>query len=459
MISFAFDYELQKLNLDGKLSSLSIDDDTSAFTLPLWVIDIDAAEYHSAKHTILGEKPSELLAAKRFFFILFIVILALTLKIPNLWSDTPISGEALLGLEGFDRVILRLIDKYGVPGASLAVSYNGKLILARGYGYAKKSLMEKIPVQPQSRFRFASMSKPLTATGIMLLIEDGKLSLDSKMTVLLNGIGIQKPRDSRVDQITLRHLLEHRGGFDRDKSGDPMFLRPPLCPSNLKSFLNQRLDFAPGEKYAYSNIGYCILGRIIEIAAKQSYGDFITTRILEPVGARNIELGNSTKAKPNEVTYYDLGSPFSQGQRMSPYGGFDLEALDANGGWIGTATDYLRFLTAIDGQRPPALLQPDTFKIMLSMPDDATLTDKPTYYANGFNVRKLRDGGTTFWHDGSLPGTSTIAVREASGYAWVALFNGRTDDWGKLNHEIDRTIWEGVRSVRKAPTGDLFDKY
>jgi hypothetical protein len=133
--------------------------------------------------------------------------------------------------------------------------------------------------------------------------------------------------------------------------------------------------------------------------------------------------------------------------------------MDANGGWIGSAIDYLRSLTAIDGQRPPLLLQSNTFRMMLAMPDDPPLKDKPSYYAKGFNVRKLASRGINFWHAGSLPGTSAFAVRTASGYGCVALFNGRTDDHVNLNLEIDRKIMEGFPSVKKLPVGDLFNKY
>jgi CubicO group peptidase (beta-lactamase class C family) len=186
---------------------------------------------------------------KGFFSIIFFVSLVLFLSVPNGWSAAPISGEALPGLDGFNEAMLNLIDKYDIPGASLAVSFKGKLILARGYGYAKKSLTEKIPVQPQSRFRFASLSKPLTAAAIMLLVEEGKLSLDDSIISLLQELGPQKITDSRINQITVQHLLEHRGGFDRSIGGDPMLLNQPPCPRNIKSFLARKLDFTPGEKH------------------------------------------------------------------------------------------------------------------------------------------------------------------------------------------------------------------
>jgi N-acyl-D-amino-acid deacylase len=398
------------------------------------------------------------LCLKQFFSVLISVSFIILLTGINVWSDVPISGEALPGFEGFDKVMVKLIDKYDFPGASLAVAFKGKLVLVRGYGYSKKSLLKKTPVNPNDRFRFASLSKPITATAVMLLVEEGKLSLDNHIIQLLQDIGPQKVSDSRVNQITVRYLLEHRGGFDRNISGDPMFLPQPPCPGNIKSFLGGELDFTPGEKHVYSNIGYCILGRIIEKMTNKTYEDFIKERVLGPVGAKGVEVGASLKTKPEEVTYY-APPRISQEKEASPYGGFNLEAMDSHGGLIGSAIDYIHFLTSIDGQRKPAILQPNTFKDMLAVPDESALKDKPVYYAKGFRVRKIAGGGINFWHDGSLSGTLAIAVREWSGYSWVALFNSRPDDWRKVLLDIDRALWEGLRPIKEIPSGDLFDKY
>ncbi len=384
----------------------------------------------------------------RLFPALIVVALILA-STPIVWAATPpVTGEALPGLESLDEAMIRLIEKFNIPGASLAVAFKGRLILARGYGYAFKSSKETRPVQPQNRFRFGSLSKPLTATAIMLLVEDGKLALDDRVVTLLREDAPKKTRDARVNQITVRHLLEHRGGLASKAYKDPMFAPQPPCPTDLPRYLDRWLDHTPGEKFEYSNIGYCILGCVIEKVTGQTYASFVTQRVLTPIGATSIELGASLISKPDEVTYYGLG------ERTSPYGGFNLEAMAANAGWIGSSVDYLRFLTAIDGQRSPALLKPSTFAEMLAKPDDPELKDKSAYYGNGFNVRDLKGGRRNFWHNGSLVGTSTIAVRAATGYAWVAFFNGRFNPT-----EIHGTIWEAIRGIKKPPIGDLFDKY
>jgi CubicO group peptidase (beta-lactamase class C family) len=385
------------------------------------------------------------------FSIIITIILLFIANTSSVSANNPITGEALPGLESLDTAMLQFLDKYKIPGGSLAVAFKGKLILARGYGYATKSPKEMLQVQPQSRFRIASLSKPITAAAIMLLVEDGRLTMDDKIISLLGDDAPKKITDKRMKDLTVRHLLEHRGGLPSNNNNDPMFQsKEPPCPNYLPSFLDRWLESTPGEKYSYSNIGYCILGRIIEKITGKSYEDFVTDRILVPTAAQTFELGSSTKTKFNEVTYYN-----SPGERVSPYNDFNLEAMKANGGWIGSSVDYLRILTAIGHQRSPVLLKLNTFQEMLAKPQDPSLTDKPVYYAKGFNVQDLKDGGKNIWHDGSLPGTATRAARTDSGYAWVIFFNMR----GFPINEIDQAIWTNLKSIKKPPEGDLFYKY
>ena len=245
-----------------------------------------------------------------------VAIFWIALSILFIWSRAfaavPINGEALPGLDSFDKAMIKFIEKHNIPGGSLAVSFKGKLILAKGYGYADFSVFKKVPAHPRNRFRFASLSKPLTASAIMSLVEEGRLSLDSKVVPLLQGDPPHKIRDKRLEQITIQHLLEHRGGYDRQISSDPMFAAQPPCPGNLSSYFRERLDFTPGEKYAYSNLGYCLLGRVIERISGKPYEVFIKERILQPVGANSLEIGDSKETKPDEVSYFQDPSETKQ---------------------------------------------------------------------------------------------------------------------------------------------------
>ena len=126
------------------------------------------------------------------------------------------TGSALPGLESYDEMMTALIKKWDVPGAGLAVAYQGKLVLVRGYGLANKE--RSVAVEPTSQFRLASLSKTVTAVAVLQLVQDGRLKLDDKVVPILGDIGPRADRitDSRVHDITVRYLLQHSGGFDRN---------------------------------------------------------------------------------------------------------------------------------------------------------------------------------------------------------------------------------------------------
>jgi N-acyl-D-amino-acid deacylase len=207
-------------------------------------------------------------------------------------------------LASFDRTIAGLMAKWQIPGASIAVVKDGRLVLAHGYGWADRESRQ--PVRPESLFRIASLSKSLTAAAVLKLAEEGRLRLDDKAFALLGDL---KPRPGAavnpdLRKITLRNLLQHSGGWDRDQSFDPMFrpreiaatmgVPPPAGAETIVRYmLDQPLQFAPGTKYAYSNFGYCVLGRIVEKVSGERYEDFVRNRILRPAGATAMRLGHT----------------------------------------------------------------------------------------------------------------------------------------------------------------------
>ena len=153
-------------------------------------------------------------------------------------------------------------------------------------------------MKADSLFRIASISKSFTAVAVLKLVEEGKLSLDAKAFPLL---GIQPAVQSFVDpeprlrQITVRQLLQHTGGWDRDQSFDPMFRSERIARANLtpppassvaviRYMLSRQLDFDPGARHAYSNFGYCVLGRLIEKVTGQKYEAYVREKILAPIG-------------------------------------------------------------------------------------------------------------------------------------------------------------------------------
>jgi N-acyl-D-amino-acid deacylase len=184
-------------------------------------------------------------------------------------------------------------------------------------------------------------------------VEQGRLQLDDKVFELLDWGKIVDDGDSfddRLKSVTVRHLLQHRGGWDRDASFDPMFRSvqfaeawgcpPPAGPEEIiRAMLAQRLDFDPGQRYAYSNYGYCLLGRVIETVTGQSYEGYVQHHVLRPLGIRSMLLGRTRleHRQEGEVRYYDPGkgtSVFAEdlNQRTAPpYGAWYLEAMDSHG--------------------------------------------------------------------------------------------------------------------------------
>jgi N-acyl-D-amino-acid deacylase len=376
------------------------------------------------------------------------------------------------------------------PGGALAVVKNGRLVYERGYGWANLEAGEV--AAPGTLFRLASLSKPITALGVFKLVEEGRLNLDDRVVDRLSLN--QRPlkhgtMDPRWKSITLRHLLQHSGGWNRDRSFDPMFRSriiaetqgapPPAQPWAIIDYmLGQPLDFDPGREYGYSNFGYCLLGRVIERVSGMDYGEFMQRQILEPCGVKDMRLGRTLYAlrAVGEARYYTepsrlAASVFDGVEKKTtervpePYGGFYLEAMDAHGGWVASAVDLARLSAKIGDVSHCPILRADTLAKIYERPAaplgrDTNGQPTDTFYSGGWLVRpKGAAGKPNYWHAGSLPGTFTQWVRRGDGVSWVALFNQRSEDKHFPDATIDGAINQAVDSVREWPDVDLFESH
>jgi N-acyl-D-amino-acid deacylase len=391
-------------------------------------------------------------------------------------GDLPISGKANPNLASFDRVMEKVVREHHVPGAALAVARNGRIVYARGYGYADRD--KKEPVEPNALFRIASISKPFTAVAVLQLVEKGKLHLNDKVFHVLELKAPDDPKvtfDERWKNVTILDLLQHRGGWDRDKSFDPMFRSPDICkemkvkpPANqeaiIRYMLRRPLDFNPGERMAYSNFGYCLLGRVIEKVSEKRYEDYVKEEVLAPLGVERMRLG---KTLPNErakgeVVYYDgegtaIMGPNIGKREPQPYGCWRLESMDAHGGWIASAEDLVRFGAAFNRPKQCKILDAKSIQMMFARPPGAAGEDKngklaDSWYGCGWSVRPVGNGRENTWHNGSLDGTSTLLVRRWDGLTWAALFNSREAVNGQEPAgEIDGLLHEAADAVKRWP--------
>jgi CubicO group peptidase (beta-lactamase class C family) len=325
------------------------------------------------------------------------------------------------------------MQKYAVPAFSIAVGYGGAIIYQEALGWADQG--NKEAVSPENLFRIASVTKTITSVTIFSLIEQGHISLTDKVfgpnAITGTDYG-HPPYNPGVDQITVEHLLTHTSGGWSNSSNDPMFKNLQMNHAQLIAWTlrTQPLDHPPGQNYAYSNFGYCVLGRVIEKITKRPYADYVRTAVLKPCGITDMTIAGNTlpQRQPREVRYY--------GQGGNPYG-MNVTRMDSHGGWIARPTDLVQFFMHVDGfAAPPNILKPLTIQTM------TTASAANARYAKGWEVNKANN----WWHNGLLPGTSTIAVRTHSGFCWAAFTNTRANS--AMDSDLDLLNWNMVRQVK-----------
>ncbi len=335
------------------------------------------------------------------------------------------------------QLVQAFMSKYSVPGLSIAFAEYGVPVYVQAFGVADTTATTALTTN--HRFRIASVTKPITSAAIFQLIERQKLSLDDRVfgphAVLGTAYG-SPPYKRWVSDIRIWHLLTHTaGGWDNTgtTTPDPMFVNPQMNHAQLIrwTLANLPLQHPPGSTYAYSNFGYCVLGRVIEKLTGKPYDVSVKKTVLAPCGVTDMEIAGNTLAqrKPGEVVYY------SQGTDVSPYS-MNVTRMDSHGGWIARPIDLVRFLTHVDGYSPHQLLRPATTRAM------TTPTKANSGYAKGWAVNTYDN----WWHAGSLPGTATEIVRTHSRFDWAVLTNTRVPG-SDMFTDLDNLPWAMAQQV------------
>lgn len=372
------------------------------------------------------------------------------------------------GSERMEKSISDFLKRYQIRGASVAVTKDGRLVYAKGFGFANEEKSEK--VEPTHVFRIASVSKLITAVAVMRLVEEKRFGLDTKVfgpQGLLSDSVFLKYGDPRVENITVRHLLVHKAGWSR-YYGDPMFMPhvvarrmdvdlPVQTEDIIRYTLTRKLNYTPGTRYSYSNLGYVILGEIIETVTGMDYEDYVQFSLLKPLGIKDMQIGQGyyEQRALKEVKYYEVSGDhrvlaFDSREEYVPrvYGGNDIALLGAAGGWIASPAEVLRLSVAIDGfNSSPDILMPETIEQM-------TGSGRGRYNMIGW---KGADGRGTWWRTGTLTGTSALIVRQNNGINWIIVMNTTTWKRSRIHRETSRIMFRAIASVREWPEYDLFD--
>lgn len=365
-----------------------------------------------------------------------------------IWENTVFKSS---DLNFINNSVKSFMDQYNIPGASIAIAKEGKLVFAKGFGLGDTGTGAL--VSPKSLFRVASVSKPVTSAAIMKLIQDGKFSLTSKVfgtgSILGSDYG-KVALGTWEKEITVQHLLEHTAGgwaWDNDTTGgvnDPMFAQSTFTHKQLIDWVldNRNPSHKPGTIYAYSNFGYCVLGRIIEKVSGQKYDAYVKSAILSKCGISNMHIAGDTKDKKraDEVVYYGQGND-------NPYA-WKIARMDAHGGWIASSIDLLRYGVRVDDK----VTKPDILanNIIDMMRTPGTVNNN---YAKGWSHNPNTD---SYFHNGSLPGTGSWFVLLDNGFAYAILVNGKSNSNSFFNdlHMAVRDIVDNNAIVW--PSYDLF---
>ena len=438
--------------------------------------------------------------------LLALVMVLSTVAVPSI-ADEP-GHMPNDPFSNFDSDISELLSDWQIPGAQVAVMYNGSLVFNKAYGIAANGSDENgaywsSPVNDDSKFRIASLSKAVTAAGILTLIQDGTISLDDRMVDLAPHLlpteleGCDYPNHSTsysIDDINVSLLLNHRAGFN--PSVDPTYrhwnswvgswqsdpcidkqsliddfdngnLAPIPMERILSEALRRPLEYEPSTQYHYSNVGYQILGQIIEAQTGMEYDDYIIDNILTPMGIDSMSIGMTMPdlRVEGEVSYFDDGTGschFPSGQDedgdpifpMAPYpdcGAFVIEEKDGGGGWIATASDYAKFISNIDGTIDSGVFE-DQFEFFTKNTYDFTSS-----WPYGGGIAFRADDEQTWRHWGAFAGSSTNFRREVtdSGESVVFVMFTNTRPDGNWKSVRENTIAQAMMAVDYANTTPL----
>jgi len=370
-----------------------------------------------------------------------IVVFAFASRAQSQASPTSHAGPDFPERGKADSIVRALVDRFGLPGISVALTRDDRLVYAAAIGWADRG--KHIPMATTTRMRLASVSKPLTSLALMTLAERKRISLDTVVFGPTGVLGVEygEPMFAGAKaSITVRQLMQHLEGGWGNQRNDPVFAFYDMTQRALiaRTLRERPLESRPGSVQAYSNFGYLVLGRVIERVTGQRYEDAVRALVLQPSGAPEIRIGAPRGAPraPDEAVYDGSG-------REDPYM-LRPDLMDAHGGWVANPLELLRVMDRYDGGGGvPDLLPPERLREM------TTGDSRFSGYALGWAVN--RSGN--WFHQGSMPGTASMIARTSRGFNWVIITNTRPAS-ADFSSALDQLMWKVLDAVRAWPAGE-----
>ena len=348
--------------------------------------------------------------------------------------------SAAVQADKVDDYVKAQMERQHIPGVSLVVIKDDKIIKSAGYGLANVEL--NVPATADTVYKIGSVSKQFIAAGIMLLVQDGKISLDDPVSKFLEGTpDTWKP-------ITVRHLLTHTSGIVREAPGfDPLKVQNDA--DVIKTAYPLPLRFTPGEKYEYCNVGYFTLAEIISKVGGKPWGDFLKERVFEPLGMNSTRTTNMTELVPNRANGYFWRN--GKLQNASIY-----FALRPSGAFLSTVVDLAKWDAALNAGK---ILTPSTLEQMWT---PVKLSNGTTFpYGFGWQLEPIRDHKQVN-HGGSLPGFRAQLTRFVDHKLTIAvLTNGDNANAAAIAIGVANFYIPGLIPERVVAKVDpkIFDSY
>ena len=360
-----------------------------------------------------------------------------TERFNGIWENTNITYS---NIKKIDDAINGYMSSQGVKALSLAVCKDDRLVFAKGYGDANTSTGQDL--SPMYSMRIMSISKPMTATGIMMLVKNGSLSLDKKVFGPNSVLGTMYPypnsNKTNLEKITVRSLLHHTSGL-RSCNGEAPFWNASSSYADCMNVLlnaNDLFSSTPNTQYMYSNTNFFFLARVIQQVSGQSYETFMRNNVLTPSGVGNTMYIGSTSGTPgsNEVSTY------------TPANSMNLKMWDGFGGWVARPIDLLKVLVRYDGltQRPDLISK--------ALYDTMTTT---TPISNGTGLAWLMNNSMQA-HNGCFGGTRSFLYYDIpSGLSFAVIVNNDPNN-DSCGWTMKDAVLNAVKSVSAWPGYDLF---
>ena len=373
---------------------------------------------------------------------IFVIFMLITFLIPLVFNPLSVNANTTIEKEAIDEFVTKYIEHNGLPGASIVIVKDGKVIYEKGYGHDSegKTLTEK------SLMRIGSVSKSFTAFSVLQLVDEGKIKLDDPVVKYLPELTMD---DTRLQKVTIRHLLSHTSGIP-----SPTIVPPAnTIKAGVSRLHYWKLQWQPGDKYFYSNANYWILARLVEVISGMEFPEYLKKNIFSPLGMDDTlsatNSGDSVRdLTQGYITAYGTSLPWSELEQM----------FSGSGGVISTASDMGKWLSLHTNDGKNVNEERLLSKSLL----EESYSPQPgsSKYGLGWSFSSPNIKPARISHSGALStGQAQQDIIPSSGYAVAVMLNSFTTTFEHA-YEISSGIiklTEGQKPDIKAPMPKIID--